>query len=68
MTDAEAAEFDDKARAAMSELAAAEQELEHLKAVNAALKRGREPAEEREVKCVCPVQRIPLSPVKNNLI
>ena len=68
MTDAEAAEFDERARAAMPELAAAEQELEHLKAVIAALKRGREPTEEREVDCVRSVQRVPLSPVKNNLI
>ena len=37
MTDAEAAEFDERAREAMPELAAAEQELEHLKAVSSRL-------------------------------
>ena len=68
MTDAEVAELEEKTRAAMSELVAIEQELERDGALMPALKCGPEHAEEREVKRVCPVQRIPLSPVKNNLI
>ena len=68
MTDAEAAQFDKRTRAAMSELVAIEQELERHGALILALKSGPEHAEERQVKRVCPVQRIPLSPVKDNLI
>ena len=56
MTDAEAAEFDDKARAAMSELAAAEAELETFRAAIGAVKRGQQPGEERQMPCTCTVK------------
>ena len=56
MTDGEVCELENRTRAAMSELAAAEAELETLRAAIGAVQRGRQPGEERQMPCTCTVK------------